>query len=135
MLEHLTLIDGLFLSATEPLVRDSRRDAAAPSRTWKASFIGSMIAGALERPKPLKSAKVGLPRTPRNGVAEAFLAGDLRYLELLDEASSLDWNAVRLRPPVIPWLPLRINLGDVFQIHRVHVRRHLGQIERTIAAL
>jgi hypothetical protein len=34
-----------------------------------------------------------------------------------------------------PWLPLKINLGDVFCIHTVHVQRHLGQIERVIATL
>lgn len=135
VLEHLALMDGRFLAATEPLVRDARRDAAAPLREWKPTFIGGQIASALRKPKPLKSAKIGRPGTPRNGVAEAFLAIDLRYANLLDEAASLDWNAVRLRPPVLPWLPLKLNLGDVFEIHRVHVTRHLGQIERTIAAL
>ena len=135
VLEHLALMDGLFLSATEPLVHGARPDAAAPLREWKPSFIGGQIAGALVKPKPLRSARVGAPGTPRNGVTEAYLAIDRRYQQLLKEAAPLDWNAVRLRPPVLPWLPLKINLGDVFQIHRVHVRRHLQQIERTIAAL
>ena len=135
VLEHLTLMDALFLTASEPLVRDARRDAAAPAREWKASFLGGMIASSLEGPRRLRSAKVGRPGMPRNGVTEAFLAGDMRYMQLLDDALTLDWNAVRMRPPVLPWLPIRINLGDVFAIHRVHVTRHIGQIERTIAAL
>lgn len=135
VLEHLVLMDALFLTPVEPLIRESRPDAAAPMREYRESFIGKKIAGSLEQPKPLKSPKVAVPATPRAGVVEAFLAGDTRFLTLIAQASSLDWNRVRLRPPVAPWVPLKINLGDVFHIHTVHVRRHLGQIERALATI
>ena len=132
VLEHLVLMDALFLAPAEPLVRTSRPDAAAPLREYRESFIGRMIAGSLQAPKALKSPKVAVPSTPRAGIVEAFIASDARFLALLDQASALDWNAVRLRPPVAPWMPIRINLGDVFHIHAVHVRRHLAQIERVL---
>jgi hypothetical protein len=135
VLEHLVLMDALFLSATEPLVRATRPDAGAPSRPFRESFIGKRIVGALVKPKALKSPKAGVPVTPRAGVTEAFLSGDTRFLAMLEAARALDWNTTRLRPPVAPWLPMRINLGDVFHIHTVHVRRHLGQIERVAAGL
>jgi len=83
----------------------------------------------------LNSPKAAVPIRPRRGVAEAFLTGDARFAQVLHETSNLDWNDVRLRPPVMPWFPLKINLGDVFNIHRVHVARHQRQIERTLAAL
>jgi hypothetical protein len=132
VLEHLVLMDALFLTPAEPLVRASRQDAAAPLRAYRESFIGKKIAGSLQAPKALKSPKAAVPSTPRAGIVEAFLAGDTRFLTLIDQASQLDWNAVRLRPPVAPWVPIKINLGDVFHIHTVHVRRHLAQIERVL---
>ena len=135
VLEHLALMDAVFLRALEPHLRTARADAAAGAREWKATVVGKLIAGPLQRPKPLKSPKVAVPRTPRAGVREAFLAGDARFAQLLDETTGLDWNRVRLRPPVMPWFPLKLNLGDVFQIHRVHVARHLRQIERAVADL
>lgn len=126
------LMDQLFLRAIEPLVATARIDAGATGREWKASFVGQKIADALRAPKPLRSSKRAVPRTPHAGAAEAFLAGDLRFAQLLNDAARLDWNAVRLRPPVLPWFPLKLNLGDVFQIHAVHVARHTKQIERTL---
>jgi hypothetical protein len=135
VLEHLTLMDALFLRAVEPLVRTARRDAAAAARSWRASRIGKGIAESQQGSKPLKAAKAAQPSTPRAGVFEAFLAGHMRFAQLLAESSGLDWNSVRLRPPVMPWFPLKMNLGDVFQIHGVHIQRHCGQIERTIADL
>jgi len=133
VLEHLVLMDALFLSAAEPLVLAARPDAGAPGRPYRESFLGERIAGALILPKALKAPKAATPGTPRGGVAEVFLAGDARFLALIESARTLDWNAVRLRPPVAPWMPLRINLGDVFHIHTVHVRRHLAQIKRVLA--
>jgi hypothetical protein len=103
-------------------------------RSWSPSFIGRNVAASLERPRKLKAPRPARPLAVRGGVAEAFLAADTRYTQLLDAAAPLDWNSVRLRPPVMPWLPLKLNLGDVFHIRRVHIRRHLGQIERIIAA-
>lgn len=50
-------------------------------------------------------------------------------------APSLDWRAVRLGSPALPsWAP-KMNLGDVFKIHVVHVSRHARQIERLILKL
>ena len=52
----------------------------------------------------------------------------------MDDGASLDWSAHRFAPPMAPWMPLRINLGDAFRVHEVHVRRHIAQIQRIIAA-
>jgi hypothetical protein len=135
VLEHLLLMDELFLRPVEPLVRAARPDAAAPARTWRPSFIGNKIAESLTRPSPLNGPKAGKPGTPRPAVVERFAENGVRFEGLLEDSTSLDWNAVRLRPPVAPWLPLKINLGDVFRIHTVHVQRHRGQIERVAATL
>src|SRR5690348_16532232 len=110
-------MDALFLKHVEPHLRTARVDAGAAAREWQPSFIGGRIAASLQRPKPLNSPKAAVPVRPRGGVAESFLAGDARFAQMLHETSNLDWNGVRLRPPVMPWFPLKINLGDVFNIH------------------
>ena len=135
VLEHLLLMDALFLTPVEPLVRAARRDASAPARPWRPSFIGRKIAESLTKPSPLNAPKAGLPKTPRPAVVESFGENGARFERLLEDSTLLDWNAIRLRPPVAPWLPIKINLGDVFRIHTVHVQRHLGQIERVAATI
>jgi hypothetical protein len=135
VLEHLLLMDALFFAPVEPLVRTARRDASAPARPWRPSFIGRKIAESLTKPSPLSAPKAGRPKTPRPAVVERFAENGARFEGLLDDATSLDWNAIRLRPPVAPWLPIKINLGDVFNIHTVHVQRHLRQIERVAATI
>ena len=133
-LEHLILMDELFLPVVVERIRGARPDAAAPAREWRPSFIGKMIVSSLEKPKPLMSPKIGRPGTPRAGVVEKFLALSTRYLATMDEAQSLDWRALRFAPPLAPWLPLRFNIGDAFRLHAVHVRRHIGQIDRIMGA-
>jgi hypothetical protein len=135
VLEHLLLMDALFLRPVEPLVRAAPHDAAAPARPWRPSFIGNKIAESLIKPSPLNAPKKTLPTTPRSAVVERFAEDGARFEAVLQDSGSLDWNAVRLRPPVAPWLPIKINLGDVFRIHTVHVQRHLGQIERVASML
>jgi hypothetical protein len=135
VLEHLLLMDALFFGPVVPLVRAARPDATAPARPWRPSFIGNKIAESLTKPAPLNALKASRPAMPRQAVVERFAEDASRFEALLDDSASLDWNAVRLRPPVLPWLPLKINLGDVFRIHTVHVQRHLRQIERVATAL
>ena len=134
-LEHLLLMDELFLPVVVERIRGARPDAAAPAREWRPSFIGKMIVSSLEKPKPLLSPKIGRPGTPRAGVVEKFLALSSRYLATMDEAQSLDWRALRFAPPLAPWLPLRFNIGDAFRLHAVHVRRHIGQIDRIMGVM
>jgi hypothetical protein len=138
VLEHLCVAEDLFARPTATLIHRARPDAAAPLREWKPSFLGNRIAASLANPRLLKAPRILRPRpTPRNGVVEDFLARDTRLVHRMDEAASLDWNALRISPPMLPPLLsfLKINLGDVFNIHVVHVRRHLGQVERVIAAI
>src|SRR5262245_48956790 len=64
VLEHLILMDGLFLRAIEQRIRAARIDAAAGGREWTPSWIGGGFAESLQNPKPLKAAKRARPGTP-----------------------------------------------------------------------
>lgn len=137
VLEHLCRADELYAGPMAELLRRTRPDAGAAAREWKSSFIGGMIASSLINPKPLKRG----PRafrpgpTPRNGVVETFHAGELRFVQALEDALQYDWRAIRIASPALPsWAP-KMNLGDGFRIHVVHVTRHSRQIERLISKL
>jgi hypothetical protein len=136
VLEHLCIGDDLYEAPLAELLRSTRPDAGAAAREWKPSFVGGQIAKSLLRPKPLKSPRVFRPGpTPRNGVVEAFLSQELRFVQAMDDAMSFDWRAVRIKSPALPsWAP-KMNLGDGFRIHVVHVTRHSHQMERVIAKL
>lgn len=133
VLEHLCIAGDLTEAPATDALRHASADPAAASREWKSSFIGGMIASSLSKPKPLKGPKVFQPGpTPRAGVLDAFLAGEQRFINDLDHAGELDWNALRIPSAALPsWAP-KMNLGDGFRIHTVHVERHARQIERLL---
>ncbi len=136
VLEHLCIAGDLTEAPAADVLRTARKDPAARSREWKSSFIGGLIASSLSNPKPLKGPKVFQPGpTPRVDVVDAFLAGEQRFMNDLDDAGELDWRAVRIPSAALPsWAP-KMNLGDGFRIHTVHVARHSRQIERLVGQL
>jgi hypothetical protein len=93
-----------------------------------------LIASSLAKPKPLKSPKVFQPGpTPRNGIVETFLAREQRFIAAMDDAMAYDWQALRIKSPALwGWMP-KMNVGDGFRIHVVHLTRHSRQIERLAA--
>ncbi|MEO8335384.1 MAG: DinB family protein [bacterium] len=136
VLEHLCIADELYEGPLNALLRNSRQDAGAPAREWKSSFVGGLIAKSLIKRTPLKSPKVFAPGpTPRSGVVETLLAREMRFVQDMDAAASFDWSALRIGSPALPsWAP-KMNLGDGFRIHTVHVTRHARQIERLVGML
>lgn len=137
VLEHLCRANDEYERPLLQLLSRSRADAGAASREWSTSFVGGRIATSLLNPKPIR---LGPPRfrpgpTPRNGVAEAFHAGELRFLQLMDDGIRYDWKALRISSPALPgWFP-KMNIGDGFRIHAIHINRHAGQIQRLVSKL
>lgn len=134
--EHLVKADELIDDSYAALMRGARPDAGAAAREWKSTLIGGLIAESLINPRKLNRPKVFDPGpTPRNGVVEALLSRELRFVTAMDEASDYDWRALKIRSPALfTWMP-KINLGDGFRIHVVHVTRHSKQIARLIGAM
>ncbi len=136
VLEHLCLAGDLTEALAAGMLRAARKDPGAAAREWKPSFLGGLIASSLMKPKPLKSAKVFRPGpTPRGGIVDAWQASEQRFLSDLDQAGDLDWVALRIPSAAMPsWAP-KMNLGDGFRIHAVHLERHSHQIERLVGRL
>lgn len=137
VLEHLCRADEHYVAPVMELLRHTHPDAGAPVREWRPSFIGGKIAGVLENPKRIRRGPPAFRpgATPRNGVVEAFHTGEMRFVQVMDDAASYDWRALRIHSPALPrWVP-KMNLGDAFRIHVVHVTRHSRQIERLVQQL
>lgn len=136
VLEHLCIADELYERPLRALMASARPDAGAPAREWRPSFFGNFVTGMLEKPGKMKAPKKFRPGpTPRAGVLDAFVARDHTVLQLMDEASALDWRALRIVTPALPSFMPKFNLGDVFRIHAVHIARHAKQIERLVGQL
>jgi hypothetical protein len=134
VLEHLCVSDEWYAKPVATLIHRAHRDAGAPLREWKPTLLGKFVASSLENPKKMKSPRKMRPGpTPRNAVVEDFLTRHNRLVHRMDEAAALDWRELRIAPPMVPVPVLKLNLGDVFRIHVIHVRRHLGQMERVSA--
>ena len=136
VLEHLCVADGRYEDPLAHLLANAPKDKGAMDREWNSSFIGGMIAESLLKPRKLKHPKVFEPGpTPRNGVVEALIAKEMNFVATMDEAQQCDWRALRISSPALPsWAP-KMNLGDGFRIHIVHLTRHSLQIERLIGKL
>lgn len=137
VLEHLCKSNDLYEKPMLQLLSRTRPDAAAATREWKTTFVGGMIAKSLSNPKPIKRGPSAFRPgpSPRNGIVQAFHDGELRFLNAMDDAVQYDWRAVRIGSPALPsWAP-KMNLGDGFRIHVVHVNRHARQIERLVRSL
>ena len=135
VVEHLLVADERSSAPAMEAIRTARADAAAPLRPWKSTFLGGLIAGSLEKPQKLKAPRVFQPAGTRNGAVEALLAREAEFVTAIDNAASLDWRALRVRSGALPPFAPKMNLGDAFRIHVVHVRRHTAQIERLAGKL
>ena len=136
VLEHLLVADESYKAPLADLMSKAPHDAAAISKNWKPSFIGGFIARSLLGTRPLKAPKVfDTGPTPRNGVVAALLSHETEFVRAMDDAMSYDWRALKIRSPALPkWAP-KMNLGDGFRIHVVHLTRHSRQIERLVRKL
>jgi hypothetical protein len=94
-------------------------------------MLGGFIAGALGKPRPVKTRPVFEPGpSARNAVVEAFIANEMGFVGAMDDAVNHDWRALKIASPALPGFMPKMNLGDAFRIHVVHVTRHAAQIER-----
>ena len=137
VIEHLCVVEESYADRFKVIVRAARPDAGAAARAWHPTFLGKLITGALESPRPAKAPRMFQPsNTPRNGATEALLSMEHSFVKSLDDSASLDWNKVKIGSPVFPdWMPKMMNLGDAFRIHVVHLSRHGRQIARLVGKL
>jgi hypothetical protein len=134
VLEHLIVSADSYLERFPGLFARAKHGAGGPATRWKPSAMGGWLANAL-RPgtRKMPAPKIYRPAADaRPNVLAEFLARQDRFVQAMEQAADLDWRRVRMGSPVLALI--RVNLGDAFVINTVHVERHLGQVERVLAA-
>lgn len=135
VLEHLCVVDEQYEEGTWGLVASGRPDTDHPDREWRPTRLGQLMAAMLSDPKPMSAPRRYLPGAGiRDGVVDQFLARSDTLGVQMDIARPLDWTALRMPVPRLPFF-VRLNLGDVYSLQAVHMSRHLGQIERILACI
>lgn len=134
VLEHLVIINTLYLAPMRSLVAGASRNGGA-GREWKPSFMGRLLIKSVlptaRKRKTFRKLEPG-PR-PGTEVVARFLDTLHEIRELLGQARAIDMRKPRMTSPV-SGLVRRLNLGDAFVITVAHAQRHMLQIERVIAA-
>jgi hypothetical protein len=131
VLEHLVVVDGLYLQLCEALVA---RGTPATDATWKPTLMGGLLARSVA---PESKTRLPAPKAFRPGPAarvnalDTFVAMRERLATLVERAAPLDWRRLKGPSPITPLV--RLNLGDVFQVLVNHANRHLGQAHRIVA--
>lgn len=130
-LEHLCRGNEVYFPPMEAALARARRPA--PARPHRRSFFGRLLLGAIaeSNPRRLPTTRAMTPLAVRADVTGAFLATLERIAALARQADGADlrtglWS---------PLAPIRLNLGDAFDVLVTHAERHLGQAERARRAL
>jgi hypothetical protein len=138
-LDHLTLMNRIYLDSIDEVLRPARQDASdarsrPPERSGRHGWMGDVFVRTLEPPPRLRTPT--FPRTTpaaqrdRDVVIEEFLATQDRLALTIDAARDLDLAGVRMRSPFVRML--RLSLGQAFGAMLAHNRRHIWQAERVL---
>lgn len=138
-LEHLALINSIYLDAIDGVIRDARErglTAAAfeSKRPKRHGWIGDAFVRSLEPPPRLKGGAfrrtIPDPQRSRAAVLADFLGTQERLARTIAVARDLDFARARMRSPFFRLVPL--SLGQAFGAVLAHNRRHIWQAERIL---
>jgi len=134
---HLNLTAKLYIPTLNSNITRARRDNLTGGGPYGMDLRGRLLAWFLEPPYRLRGRTIpetmpGQPRSPKI-VLEEFKALNSQLSSLVEEASGLDLDRVRLASPFKA--SLTYNLYSAFRVLTAHERRHLWQAERAIAGV
>ena len=137
-LEHLALINTIYLDAIDATIGRARGDDAlrAGKRSRRHGWLGDAFVRSMEPPPRMKSGAVKGTKPlqrPRSEVLTEFLAAQDRLIRTIGEARELDLARVRMRSPFFKLL--RLSLGQAFGVLLAHNRRHIWQADGALALI
>ncbi|HEX6587884.1 MAG TPA: DinB family protein [Longimicrobiales bacterium] len=139
-LEHLALINGIYLDAIDAALAEARAAGlrADPAERAKGhGRVGDAFVRSLEPPpgrlKGKAFARTVPSQKPKSVVLPAFLGAQDRLLGTIEDARGLDFRRARMRSPFFRLL--RLTLGQSFGAVLAHNRRHIWQAEGVLALL
>ena len=139
-LGHLNTYGDYYLPAIEKAIKEAKEKNKTRSETFTPGWLGNYFTNLMmpnENGVPSKKLKAPKNYTTNNeGDSDCTIAKFIdqqeKILQLLEEAKSVDLNAVRIPISIAKFIKLK--LGDVFMFLIAHNLRHVKQAERAIAA-
>ncbi|RSK35386.1 DinB family protein [Hymenobacter metallilatus] len=134
-LEHLNIVGGLYLPVINRKVKAAKERGSTPAETVAHGFFGRKMTEAMRVPateKAMKTPQQYAPsgsRLPRT-VLEVFGRQLDELSGLIEQARTVNANAIRIPNPIIPLLLPR--LTDALELLVEHMKRHIRQAERVL---
>jgi hypothetical protein len=137
-LEHLAMAEGAFKPIViGALARGRQRFPAVSAPPYRPTWMGAWL---IRHVSPDAPGKLTAPKVFRPSVASGlshavdhFLSEQQQFVKLVQQASGVDYNKVRLRSPVTALI--RYSLADAFVVNVVHGQRHLLQARRVLSGI
>jgi hypothetical protein len=136
-LEHLTLINPIYLRGWHELTEEARRHGADPFRGLRPTLAARWFLRMMEPPSRMKMraprAISPSARVPREGLLERYVASHAPYLALVQSAAGVDVNRIVAPNALVP--AVRMRLSTVLLVIPAHDRRHLWQASQVRRAV
>jgi hypothetical protein len=132
--EHLNITIEQYFDRMEPAFSRARQQGQIGTGPWKKrTLLGRLILRVLdpEAERSFPAPKVFKPSSAEDlefaDVRKRFRTGTATLLTLARQADGLDLDRVRFTSPAGPIL--RLTAAEAFEIHVLHIPRHLAQAE------
>ena len=130
-IEHLNVTIERYFERMEPAFKQARDQGLTGPGPWKKrTLLGRMILRVMdpEAKRSFPAPKAFKPRSTEDlefaDVRERFRSGTATLLTLAQHADGLNLDRVRFTSPAGPIL--RLTAAEAFQIHALHIPRHLA---------
>jgi len=132
-LEHLAVTSEKFdPDFARALARGREKRPASGAVRYRPTIIGGWLVKQLLPEAKRKMPAPGIFKPSEGsaieGALERFLSQQEKFLGFVNDARGIDYNKIRLRSPVTPFM--RYSLADALVMTVVHGQRHLAQARR-----
>lgn len=140
-LQHLNSYGNYYLPAIKKAISKATSNAGNASSTFTTGWLGNYFTNLMKPKadgslsKKMKSPKDHQPTNNSEShlVIAEFIDQQERLLKLLEQASKLDINKIKVPISISPFIKLK--LGDVFMFLLAHNERHIVQAEKALLAM
>ena len=140
-LEHLNLTSQYYIPQMQAAIRQAIAAGQSPTTNFKRGFIGNKMTTGMKpkmdgtipnRTRTFKNYNPNNLRSSQNTqvVFEAFLKHHQDFLDLIEEASKVNLNKVKVKS--LLGSILKFKLGDAIEFLIAHEKRHIVQAQNVL---
>jgi hypothetical protein len=134
---HLNLTSKQYIPLIHSAIQQAQKDGLDSTGPFRRDWKGRFLAWFLEPPYRMRGKTIphAVPDRPRppEPVLEEFRALNTQLVELLEDASPLAMDEIRIVSPFNG--NVSYNLFSTFHVVTAHERRHLWQAEKALESL